>query len=187
MGFFKNLAKSLNPVDHFKQAKKDPWGTVKNTVAAGLDPAGSIVRTGRGQQAMPKNFKQMYDPGGFTDKPPQQVAPNTYQPGPKLQLSPQAQQLYDDMMARSAARMQGGQYQTGTRAAPAAPGKPAIAPGSAPKTPPRATPIAAPTAIPQVAPRAMRDGGKVQRANKHGADAHFENKVFDRKPNGKPC
>jgi hypothetical protein len=179
MGFFKNLVHSLNPRDQLKH----PGQSIKNTVAAGLDPAGSIVRTGRGMQAMPTSVKTMYDPGGFTNQQPTPAAPNTYKPLPMMQLSPGAQQMYDDMMARSAARAAGGGYQAGTRM-----GAPAAAPAPVAPAAPAAQPlvgIAPPTRIPM----AMADGGMVtgkQRA-KLDVDCHYENKAFDRKPNGKPC
>lgn len=110
MGFFKNLTKSLNPVKHVKEGFKDPWKSIKNNTARMLDPAGSLIREGRGQQAMPSKFKQTYDPAGALDgRPPAQ--PSSYQPGVRTyKLSPAAQQLYDDMRARMDARSAGQQY-----------------------------------------------------------------------------
>lgn len=188
MGFFKNLTRSLDPVKHIKEGFKNPGQSIKNNLARGLDPGGSVVRTGRGQQAMPTNFKQTYDPGGFTDVPPQPVAPNTYQPAQMRPLSAGAQQLYNDMMARSAARMSGQQFTAGTRGVPAA--APA-APAAAPAAPAAPVGVAAPTRIPSPSmgtPRMMADGGMVTKKRaKLDVDCHYENKSFERKPNGKPC
>ncbi len=104
MGFWRNIANAANPVKHIKEGVKDPWGSIKNNVARGLDPAGSFVREGRGMEAMPTNIKDAYDPGGFIAEGAQ--APNSYDPNAAghMNLSPGAQAMYDQMRARSAAR-----------------------------------------------------------------------------------
>lgn len=159
MGFFKKLIKASNPVNQFKAAKKDPWQSIKNTTAMGLDPAGSVVRMGRGQQAMPENFDQAWDPGGFFEgRPPTNYAPYQAQP---MRLSPAAQQLYDNMKARTAAR-QAAQQQ--------------------------AQQPQQPQGVVQNVARAvagrMADGGRVRG---HEDCQHYESKAFAHKPNGKPC
>ncbi len=171
MGFFSGLGKALNPVNHLKELK-DPGKHAKNQLARGLDPAGSLVREGRGMQAMPTKAHEVYNPSGFIKKmnEPAPAAPNTYQPGTKtqFQLSPRAQALYDRMTQRTAMPAQ------------QAPAPQAPAPRVRQPLPPQ---------VGIAPPQQLADGGEVmgkQRA-KLDVDCHYENKAFDRKPNGKPC
>lgn len=175
MGWFSNITKNLRPDKVFSNPER--LGQMM------LDPAGSIVRGGRGQD-MPNNARSLLDPGGFFTPGATPAAPNSYRPQGGLNLSPGAQQLYDQMKARSAARLAGQQQQqAGARLANA----PTIAPqgmmGSVlaqmqQQQRQRVAAAKAPQAVTGYA-----DGGKV---TKHGADACFETKVFTRKPNGKP-
>lgn len=163
MGFFKNLGRTLNPVKHIKEGFKNPGQSIKNSVARGLDPAGSMVREGRGQQAMPTKFNQTYDPAGITQAPP--ATPQTpYQPGGPLKLSAGAQQLYDDMKARMAARGTGAQY------------SPTITQQPAPK--PMGGMVGG-------VGQQLADGGKVGKSQAREGCQHFESKAFERKSNGK--
>jgi len=171
VGFFKKLVKAANPIRQTKQAFKDPGQALKNSVAMGLDPAGSVVRMGRGQEAMPENFDQAWDPGGFFEgRAPTNYAPYQAQP---MRLSPKAQALYDSMKQRMAARD-----------AAKASGQPTAGVGftqqqAAPQVG-RAPPVRIPT-TPTAGPAVMADGGQV-------CDEHskLSNKVINRKPNGKP-
>lgn len=179
MGFFKKLVKAANPIRQTKQAIKDPGQALKNSVAMGLDPAGSVVRMGRGQEAMPGSFEQAYDPGGFFEGRP----PTNYQPyqAKPMNLSPKAQALYDQMKARTAARNAAkaqGQSTAGVgfQQQPVAQ-QPQVG---------RAPPVRIPT-MPTGGAAMMADGGKVQR-REEGCDEHstLQSKVINRKPNGKP-
>lgn len=173
MGFFKNLTKTLNPVKHIKEGFKNPGQSIKNSIARGLDPAGSMVREGRGQQAMPTKFNQTYDPAGVTQAPPQ--TPQTpYQPGGPLKLSAGAQQLYDDMKARMAARGTGAQY------------NPTITQQPAPK--PMGGMVGGPKPMGGMVGgvgQQLADGGKVGKSQAREGCQHFESKAFERKSNGK--
>lgn len=160
MGFFKKLVKAANPIRQTKQAIKDPGQALKNSVAMGLDPAGSVVRMGRGQEAMPGSFEQAYDPGGFFEGRP----PTNYQPyqAKPMNLSPKAQ-------GQSTAGV-------GFQQQPVAQ-QPQVG---------RAPPVRIPT-MPTGGAAMMADGGKVQR-REEGCDEHstLQSKVINRKPNGKP-
>lgn len=129
MGFFSKLGKALNPVEHLKNPKK----ALKNAAMLGVDPAGTVIRAGRGVDTI--NGRSMLDPAGFADpRQPTNYAP--YTPGSRpLQLSAGAQKLYDSMKARTAAR-------EAARAQPQ---------------------VQQPMAQPQqpMAPRRLADGGKV--------------------------
>lgn len=174
MGFFKKLVKAANPIRQTKQAFKDPGQALKNSVAMGLDPAGSVVRMGRGQEAMPENFDQAWDPGGFFEgRAPTNYAP--YQARP-MQLSPKAQALYDQMKARTAARE-----------AAKTQGQPTAGVGFAPQPQAQTAQNVANQMIrnPRFQGAVMADGGQVGR---DGCEEHskLSNKVINRKPNGKP-
>lgn len=188
MGFFKKFLKAANPVSQTKQTIKNPVQGIKNQTAITLDPAGSAVRAGTGQQPAPTNLRSMVDPTGKVLTPEQQATPNsTYTPGP-MRLSPGAQAMYDQMKARMAARAAGQAYTP-----PAATPAPQMsAPLNAPKPQPMTTrPIETPVAAPTVPARAqsfkglsgmpMADGGKVRSGHERSSS-----KVFLRKPNGKP-
>lgn len=202
MGFFKKLAKNLNPINQTKQLVNDPKQALKNAGAMGLDPAGSVVRAGTTGNMAPQNMRQIIDPSGKVLMPEQTPSnQSTYTPQP-MRLSPGAQAMYDEMKGRMAARAAGQAY-TPPAAAPSpgytpTPGggvKPIMQVG-APQmsTPLQAPPAAAPTPQP-VTPAAgvparaqsykglsgvpMRDGGKV-------GGTRSTSKAFTRKPNGKP-
>lgn len=189
MGFFKKLGRAVNPISQTKQTIKNPVQGIKNQSAITLDPLGSAVRAGTGQQPAPTNLRSMVDPTGMVIAPQQQAGPtSTYTPG-AMRLSPNAQAMYDQMKARTAARAAGQVY---TPPAAAQPIPQMSAPLNAPKIQPITTrPIeSAPAAI---APPAraqsykglsgvpMADGGKVR------GEVRFDSKAFTRKPNGKPC
>lgn len=213
MGFFKKLAKSLNPVNQTKQMISDPKQGLKNAGAMGLDPAGSVVRAGSGSGNMaPQNARQMIDPSGKVIATQPQAAPVAAYTPRQMNLSPAAQQLYNEMKARTAARnaaRSAGQpvVGVGMGAAPApqvaapptassawAPTgsggvRPALQLGAAPTQP--QAPVMGGQPAPRIQPvmsgaGRFADGGKVG-SKKHGCDATFTSKVFDRKPNGKPC
>lgn len=205
MGFFKKLVKSAtNP----SQVFKDPKQALKNATAMGLDPAGSFVRMGTTGNAAPVNGRQMIDPSGKVLMPEQQAAPTgTYTRRP-LTLSPAAQQLYDQMKARTAARAAArtsGQpvmgIGMGPSATPAAPTTPPItqpaasSPGFAPtpgggvrqllQTGVQQPNVAPPRPVMSGAGR-YADGGRVKGRSKSSEDPCFNSKAFTRKPNGKP-
>lgn len=150
MGWFKKAFKTLSRPD---KILKDP----KKATQFALDPAGSLVRAGRGGE-MPNNARSLLDPGGFFDGR-EQANYAAYQAKP-MQLSPQAQALYDSMKARSAERQAAKQAQSQ-------------------QTIPQ-------QAVQQLAGSMyLADGGRLKR--KHMSDCqHFESKVFERKRNGKP-
>lgn len=169
-----------------------------------LDPGGlaiSNMQTGD----KPRTMRSALDPGGYFDPAaPAGPAPNSYQSphaGQRMKLSPAAQQLYDQMKARSAQRQQG-------VAPAAATGMPVgVNPkantgmpvqrvgGKGPQVgmaPPQT--LQAPMRMPGAVmtpgmpsqPMAYADGGSV-RAGFDEGHVTFESKVFKRKPNGKPC
>jgi hypothetical protein len=169
MGFFSNLGKSLNPF-------QNPVKGVKNALSMGIDPAGSVVRAGKTGDMSPHNVKGMYDPGGFIGGVPQ-AAPNSYTPQHVMNLSPAAQQMYDAMQARTAARNAGVPYNP-------TPSAPVVAPQLPHRTPLGQQP--APTQTPYdpgLPPQQLADGGMV--GQEFDGD-YWENKSFERKPNGKP-
>lgn len=55
MGFFKNILKSVNPVEQLKNPKK----TFRTMAVASVDPGGTLIRTGRGVK---QNLKNTFDP-----------------------------------------------------------------------------------------------------------------------------
>jgi len=189
MGFLKNLGRAINPIQQTKTTLQNPVQGIKNQSAITLDPAGSAVRAGTGQQAAPTNLRSMVDPTGKVLTPVQQAGPQSgYTPG-AMRLSPGAQALYDDMKARMAARAAGQTYTP-----PAAQTPQMSAPLNAPKpqpitTRPIETTAPAAAAVPARAQSykglsgvPMADGGKV----KGGGQQRFDSKAFTRKPNGKP-
>lgn len=74
MGFFKNILKAADPVKQVK-GLKDPWKSVKTNSARMLDPAGSLMREGRGKDAMPSKLSDTYDPAGLTTKSAVKTSP----------------------------------------------------------------------------------------------------------------
>lgn len=160
MGWFSNAVKNLRP----DRVLKDP----KKVVQSQLDPAGFVVRSGRGQE-MPGTARSLFDPGGFFDGRDPVKYPS-YTPTGQLRLSENAQKLYDQMKARSAARAAaraaGQQYQppqgavVQQQAAPVKPGRVMMRPPGK---------------------NFYADGGQV-------CDEHSKStsKVINRKPNGKP-
>ncbi len=98
MGFFSKLGKAMNPVSHIKDPKKG----LKTSAMMAVDPAGTTIRAGRGNSRL--TGRTMVDPGGFFDGRPQ-AQQTPYQAQAPLRLSAGAQQLYDNMKARTAQRM----------------------------------------------------------------------------------
>jgi hypothetical protein len=191
MGAFKKLKKLA------KRVAPTSFGNVKDAVGfgalAGINPVGAVTGMVRGKGY---NADTLLDPGGLLDDKPQvEAAP--YQRRP-MQLSPDAQRLYDDMMARRAAR------QGGAGAPPPVQATPQVAPQVAPQA---AQPTAMQSNIVQQAagnvaqqmgmPRPYGEQapaigrGQAQRGILTMADGgvvpHTSNKSGSHKRNGKPC
>lgn len=68
----------------------------------GMDPAGTLVRKASGTD--PSNLRSWIDPSGKILMGDQARAPSSYNPPPRRPLSPGAQKLYDNILARRAER-----------------------------------------------------------------------------------
>lgn len=161
MGFFKNIFKAANPINHLKNPKKG----AKYFVGTVLDPAGQLMREGRGDSSI--SARSVFDPANFSkmgERTPTNYAP--YTPSVRAhKLSPAAQQLYDNMKARMASRASGQQAAApAQQVGMAAPARTTQPVGVAP-------------------PQQLADGGRV-RKNMEGC-SHTENKAGKHKRNGK--